>query len=79
MNPSLMEILVTDLQLDPQALRPESRLEDAGLDSLTLAELSVQLRDRSGVQVGEDELSSATTVGALDRMVEERLNGKCSP
>ncbi|MGH3927436.1 MAG: acyl carrier protein [Pseudonocardiaceae bacterium] len=76
MNPSLMEILITDLQLDPHALRPESRLEDAGLDSLTLVELSVQLRDRSGVQVGEDELSSATTVGALDRMVEQRLNGK---
>lgn len=76
MNPSLMEILVTDLRLDPQALHPESRLEDAGLDSLTLVELSVQLRDRSGVQIGEDELSSVTTVGALDRMVEERLNGK---
>jgi acyl carrier protein len=71
-----MDILVTDLQLDPQALHPESRLEDAGLDSLTLVELSVQLRDRSGVQIGEDELSSAATVGALDRMVAERLNGQ---
>lgn len=75
MNPSLMEILVTDLQLDQQALRPESRLEDAGLDSLTLVELSVQLWNRSALQIGEDELSSVTTVGALDRMVEERLNG----
>jgi len=75
-NPLLMDILVNDLQLDPQALRPESRLEDAGLDSLTLVDLSVQLRDQSGVQIGEDELSSATTVGALDRMVAERLNGR---
>lgn len=76
MNPLLMDILVNDLQLDPQALRPESRLEDAGLDSLTLVDLSVQLRDQSGVQIGEDELSSATTMGALDRMVAERLNGR---
>ena len=76
MNPLLMDILVNDLQLDPQALRPESRLEDAGLDSLTLVNLSVQLRDQSGVHIGEDELSSATTVGALDRMVAERLNGR---
>ncbi len=76
MNSLLMDILVNDLQLDPQALRPESRLEDAGLDSLTLVNLSVQLRDQSGVQIGEDELSSATTMGALDRMVAERLNGR---
>jgi len=72
-NPSLMDILVTHLQLDPQALRQESRLEDAGLDSLTLVELSVLLRERADVEIGEDELSSATTVGALDRMVAERL------
>lgn len=73
MNPSLMEILVTHLQLDPQAWRQESRLEDAGLDSLTLVELSVLLRERAEVEIGQDELSSATTVGALDRMVAERL------
>jgi acyl carrier protein len=72
-NPSLMEILVTHLQLDPQALRLESRLEDADLDSLTLVELSMLLRERAEVEIGEDELSSATTVGALDRMVAERL------
>jgi acyl carrier protein len=72
-NPSLMDILVTHLQLDSQALRLESRLEDAGLDSLTLVELSVLLRERAEVEIGEDELSSATTVGALDRMVAERL------
>ncbi|MGH3898692.1 MAG: acyl carrier protein [Pseudonocardiaceae bacterium] len=76
MNPSLMEILVTHLQLDPRAWRQESRLEDAGLDSLTLVELSVLLAERAGVEIGEDELSSATTVGALDRMVAERLTSR---
>lgn len=69
----MMEILVTHLQLDPQVWRQESRLEDVGLDSLTLVELSVLLRERAEVEIGEDELSSATTVGALDRMVAERL------
>lgn len=75
----MMEILVTHLKLDPQALRPEARLEEAGLDSLALVELSMLLSERSGVEIGEDELSSATTVGALDRLVEERLTGRCSP
>ncbi len=76
MNPLLMEILVTDLQLNPQALYPESRLEDAGLDSLALVDLSVQLQERLNVEIRDDELSSVTTVGALDRMVAERLNGR---
>jgi acyl carrier protein len=75
-NPTLREILVTDLQLNPQALHPESRLEDAGLDSLALVDLSVQLQERLNVEIGEDELSSVTTVGALDRMVAQRLNGR---
>lgn len=72
----MMEILVTHLQLDPQALRQESRLEDAGLNSLTLVELSMLLREQAGVEIGEDELSSATTVGALDRMVAERFTSR---
>ncbi|MFF4410394.1 phosphopantetheine-binding protein [Streptomyces sp. NPDC001404] len=76
MNQALMEILVTDLTLDPHQLRPQARLEDAGLDSLALVELGLLLHERSGVQIGEDVLSSATTLGALDQLVEELLAGR---
>lgn len=73
MNPSLKQILVTDLHLDPQALLPDTSLEDAGVDSLALVELNLLLTERAGVKIGEDTLASATTVGALDRLVEEHL------
>jgi acyl carrier protein len=73
-NASLRAILVDELKLDPQALRAEARPEDAGLDSLALVELNMLLRDHCGVEIGEDVLSSATTVEALDRMVEQRLS-----
>ena len=76
MNELLRHVLVDDLDLVPLALRPDARLEEAGLDSLTIVELSVQLQDRGGVHIGEDVLSSATTVAALDRLVTEHLNGR---
>lgn len=76
MNQRLKDILVDELNLNPSALLPESRLEDAGLDSLTLVELSVQLQETAGVAIGEDELASASTVGALDRLVAARLGDR---
>lgn len=76
MNTSLRQILVTDLELDPQALLPESSLEDAGVDSLALVELNLLLTQQVGVEIGEDTLASVTTVGALDRLVEQHLAGK---
>ncbi|MEH6373906.1 acyl carrier protein [Streptomyces sp. KLMMK] len=76
MNQSLREILVTGLTLDPQKLRPDVHLEEAGLDSLAIAELGLLLHERTGVAIGEDVLSSAVTLGALDQLVEERLAGR---
>jgi acyl carrier protein len=75
-NPLLHAILVDDLNLDPLALRPDSRLEEAGLDSLTIVELSMHLQDKHGVRIGEDALSAATTVNALHRLVDDHLTGR---
>lgn len=73
MNERLKSLLVEELGLNPDGLHPEARVEDAGMDSLAVVELSLLLSERHGVQIGEDLLASATTVGALNRLVEERL------
>ncbi|HWO66720.1 MAG TPA: acyl carrier protein [Umezawaea sp.] len=72
MNEELKGILVNDLNLDEAGLRPDNSLEEAGLDSLSIVELSVTLSDRLGVEISEEDLQSAATVGEIARMVEQR-------
>lgn len=76
MNHDLRELLVTELKLDPKELRPESGLEEVGLDSLGIVELGMVLSNRCGVEIGDDELAATKTLGALDRLVEDRLAGR---
>jgi len=71
-NEELKGILVNDLNLDEAGLRPDNSLEEAGLDSLSIVELSVTLSDRLGVEISEEDLQSAATVGEIARMVEQR-------
>ncbi|MER6719875.1 acyl carrier protein [Streptomyces halstedii] len=71
----LKEILTGHLQVGSESLHPEASLEDAGLDSLAIAELDLLLAEY-GVTIGEDRLASVTTVGALDQLVDEHLVGR---
>ncbi|GAA0544443.1 acyl carrier protein [Actinomadura livida] len=70
-----LEELLVELKLDPRELRFGAPLEDSGVDSLALVELSVLLGER-GVRVSQEELAAATTLEALDRMVADRLSGR---
>lgn len=74
MSPDLRELLV-EVKVDLQGLRPGAPLEESGLDSLALAELSVLLSER-GVDISQDELATAANLEALDRMVAHRLPGR---
>jgi acyl carrier protein len=73
-NEELKRILVDELKLEEAALRPEISLENAGFDSLTIIELSMSLFDRFGLAISEEDLQSASSVGEIDRMVEQRRN-----
>ena len=79
MHPDLSHVLLVDLELDSSRLRPESGLEDAGLDSLGLVELSMALDQRHSVTISEQELASARTLTELDRLVTARLNARTIP
>lgn len=75
MNQILKTVLTGPLQVDEESLCPEASLEDAGLDSLAIAELDLLLAEH-GVTLGEDRLASVTTIGALGQLVDEHLAGR---
>lgn len=72
MNEDFKRILIDDLNLDETALRPESSLENAGIDSLSIVELSVTLLEKFGVEISEEDLGSAASLGEMESMIEQR-------
>lgn len=58
------EHLVAELDLEPSEIKAESRFrEDFDADSLDLYELVMELEDRYGISVSEQEASEIRTVG----------------
>lgn len=72
MNEDFKRILIDDLNLDEEALNPDNSLERAGLDSLSIVELSVSLSQQLGVEINEEDLQKAPTLGELERLVQQR-------
>jgi acyl carrier protein len=56
--------LSTELEVSPERIQPETRFrEDLDADSLDLYELVMELEDRYGIRVTEEEASRIETVG----------------
>lgn len=72
MNGDLESILLNDLKLPADRLSPDASLDDAGLDSLAVVELSVLLGDRLGINIREAEIEGASTLKELDLLVEQK-------
>jgi acyl carrier protein len=56
--------LSTELEIAPERIQPETRFrEDLDADSLDLYELVMELEDRYGIRVSEEEAAEIETVG----------------
>lgn len=56
--------LATELEVDPGKINAETRFrEDLDADSLDLYELVMELEDRYGIRVSEEEAAEIATVG----------------
>lgn len=56
--------LVAELEVEPARITPETRFrEDLDADSLDLYELVMELEDRYGIRVSEEEAAEIATVG----------------
>ncbi|CAL9677645.1 hypothetical protein SUDANB95_07971 (plasmid) [Actinosynnema sp. ALI-1.44] len=78
MNPDLIEILRTDIRVPENLLDPDTSLDDAGVDSLAVVELSVLLTERLGITIADENIARAATLGDLDRLVGGELEAQGS-
>jgi acyl carrier protein len=67
----LKSILVDDLELPEEDIRPEATLEEAGMDSLAMVELSLVLEKKCGVRIGDDDLVETATVAQIADLLAE--------
>ncbi|MFD5556202.1 acyl carrier protein [Streptomyces sp. NPDC059578] len=72
MYDTLKDILITDLHLAEEDIRPEASRDEAGLDSLAMVELSMVLSKRIGIEISDDELLEAATVADLAHLIGQR-------
>lgn len=72
MNGALERILLNDLKMPTGRMGTDVRLDDAGFDSLAIVELSELLGERLGIDITDDEIKRTTTLGDLDRLIEQK-------
>lgn len=71
---SVVEILADSFELDPEEIKPESKLyEELGLDSIDAVDIFVQLRELTGRRPNPDVAREIRTVEELVTFVENEL------
>ncbi|GAA2513526.1 acyl carrier protein [Winogradskya humida] len=69
---ALRDILAGPLKVDREKITPDATLEQLGLDSLSVVELSMILEKDHGVRVTDDELLDTPTIGAMAQLIGDR-------
>ena len=68
---TLKNILVEELQLDPEEITPESELaNDLGINSIELADLVMMCEEKFGIEISEDDSNKFLTVGDVVKYLE---------
>ena len=64
-------MLVNDLQVNPDDIKPEAELvSDLGINSLELADLILLCEERYGIEIQDDDLHKFITVGYIVEYLE---------
>ena len=64
-------MLVNDLQVNPDDIKPEAELvSDLGINSLELADLILLCEERYGIEIQDDDLHKFITVGDIVEYLE---------
>jgi len=71
MQEKIIESLMTQLDLDREAITMESRfIEDFSMDSLDMVEMLINLEKETGIKVPVEEVGDIHTVGELVKHLE---------
>lgn len=68
----LKSVMSEALQLNVNRIRPNTSLEDAGLDSLAVVELSMTLNQHHNIEITDDELLELNTIAEIVALMEQR-------
>lgn len=70
---TIKNILVNEMNIDPEVIKPEAELISAlGLNSLELADMIVMCEDRFGIVFEDEDLASLITIGDVVAYIEAR-------
>ena len=68
---TLKNLLVEELQLDPEEIKMESELiNDLGINSIELADLVLMCEDKFGLEIEDDDIHKFITVGDVVNYLE---------
>jgi acyl carrier protein len=68
------EVIADRLGLDPDEIKMESRLiEDLGADSLDNAELVMNLEEKFGIEIPDEDQAKIQTIEDIVNYIEEKL------
>lgn len=73
----LQEVLTKKYDVKAEAIRPETTIEELGLDSLSVAELLFDIGDKFGIDVPDDK-TDFKTLGEAAAIVDELIRAKGS-
>ena len=72
----IAEVLSNVLKVSADSVKPEARLTDMGVDSLLMLELSLGLKERTGIPFTAMELLKGPNVRELAQVLFARLSGQ---
>ena len=69
---TLKNILVEELQLDPDDIKPEAELvNDLGVNSIELADLIMLCEDKFGIEIEDEDIHKFVTINDVVTYLED--------
>lgn len=69
-SPELAQIIEEASGLEAEALTPEAKISELGINSLAMIEIAVRIEDAFGVRLDDETVFRTSTVGELAELIE---------
>lgn len=74
LSDEIMEIIADVLELTPDEIDEETRLEDIIADELSLTDIASALEDQYSIEISDEALESFSTIGDVISFVQSSLD-----